>query len=94
MISAAVSSLRWPRISVLICSNVKPGFLALNETETRDEAASILRGLIDEVRLVPDDGKLRVHLVGQLAALFALAHSKQARAQKHLRPGPLSEIGP
>ena len=50
---------------------------ALNDDETRGEAVEILRSLIDEIRLVPEDGKLRIHLVGKLAALLALGQNKQ-----------------
>ena len=40
---------------------------ALNRDDARVEAANILRGLIEEIRLTPEDGKLRVHLVGLYA---------------------------
>jgi hypothetical protein len=42
---------------------------ALNEESNRIEAAEAIRALIDEVRLVPDDGNLRIQLYGELAAL-------------------------
>ena len=59
---------------------------ALNEPSTRIEAANILRGLVDEIRLIPEAGELRIHLIGQLAALFSMA-------QNDLRPGP-TKTGP
>ena len=37
---------------------------ALNEDGSRAEAAAILRGLIDEIRLIPKDGELAIYLVG------------------------------
>ena len=46
---------------------------ALNDSHTRLEAAECLRELIEEIRLVPENGKLRVELYGELAALINLA---------------------
>ena len=46
---------------------------ALNEEESRAEASTILQGLIDEIRLVPVDGELRIHLKGSLAEMLAFA---------------------
>ena len=47
---------------------------ALNDEHTRLEAAECIRDLIDEIRLVPENGKLRVKLYGELAALLNLAN--------------------
>jgi DNA invertase Pin-like site-specific DNA recombinase len=47
---------------------------ALNDEHTRLEAAECIRELIDEIRLVPENGKLRVELYGELAALLSLAN--------------------
>jgi hypothetical protein len=46
---------------------------ALQQDETRAEAAEILRGLIDEITLVPERGALRVDLKGALAGILQLA---------------------
>jgi site-specific DNA recombinase len=46
---------------------------ALNAEDTRTEAAETIRGLIEEVRLVPEEGRLRVES-GELAALISLAN--------------------
>ncbi len=35
---------------------------------TRTEAAKMIRGLIEEIRLVPEKGSLRIELFGELAA--------------------------
>jgi site-specific DNA recombinase len=50
---------------------------ALNREDTRLEAAGILRELIEEIRLVPEKGVLRVHLVGHLANLLAFGQNKK-----------------
>ena len=42
---------------------------ALNAEGTRTEAAEMIRGLIEEIRLVPEKGSLRIELFGELAAL-------------------------
>jgi site-specific DNA recombinase len=47
---------------------------ALNDEDTRLEAAECLRELIDEIRLVSENGKHRVELNGELAALLSLAN--------------------
>ncbi len=53
---------------------------ALSQDEERGEAANILRGLIDEIRLIPQEGALGIYLVGNLATILALS-TKQ-------NPGP------
>jgi site-specific DNA recombinase len=47
---------------------------ALNAERTRLEAAEHIRGLIEEIRLVPEKDRLRIELFGQLSALFNLAN--------------------
>jgi site-specific DNA recombinase len=47
---------------------------ALNDEDSRLEAAECIRELIEEIRLVPEDGKLRAELYGELAALINLAN--------------------
>jgi hypothetical protein len=54
---------------------------ALNVDETRDEAASALRELISEIRLIPEEGGLAVELVGELATIMRLAEDEKARTQ-------------
>ena len=54
---------------------------ALADPATKDEAFSIIRTLIDEVRLVPENGKLRVEIRGALAGILSLSatNAKTAR---------------
>ena len=47
---------------------------ALNEEDTRLEAAECIRELIEEIRLVPKRGELEIELYGELAALNNLAN--------------------
>ena len=46
--------------------------VALNSPSSRAEATSILRGLLSEVRLVPEGDGFAIELVGELAGLLAL----------------------
>ena len=52
----------------------------LNQPDLRAEGAEILRGLIDEVRATPREGRrgLDLQLVGDLAAILAMAVSDKA----------------
>jgi hypothetical protein len=59
---------------------------ALQDSATRDEAFELIRSLIDEIRLVPEDGELRVELRGELAGILALAADRK-------KPGGLSAAG-
>jgi len=45
----------------------------LLQEETRTEATEILRGLIDEISLTPENGELRIDLRGELASILKLA---------------------
>ncbi|MEP2530792.1 recombinase family protein, partial [Shimia sp.] len=49
---------------------------ALNEPSAKAEATSIIRGLLTEIRLIPEDGALAVELVGELAGLLVLGMSQ------------------
>jgi site-specific DNA recombinase len=49
---------------------------ALNAEANRDEAAEILRSLIDGIRLIPEEGTLAVELVGALAGILALTQKR------------------
>jgi site-specific DNA recombinase len=59
---------------------------ALNQPETRPEAAEALRGLIEAIRLVPEDGQLQIELSGDLAAILDLCAGKKLE-MKHPRQG-------
>ena len=69
---------------------------ALNDDHTRLEAAECIRDLIEEVRLVPENGKLRIELYGELAALINLANehprSKETGVQVTLVAGTRNHL--
>ena len=61
---------------------------ALHDAGSRDEAFDVIRSLIDEIRLVPVDGELRIEIKGELAGILELC---DARANQ--KPGGLSTAG-
>ena len=62
-----------PALAAIYRRNVAELHEALQQDETRAEAAEILRGLIDEITLVPQGDGLRVDLKGALAGILQLA---------------------
>ncbi len=46
---------------------------SLQQEETKAEAAEIIRSLVDEIVLVPENGELRIDLKGELAGILSLA---------------------
>ena len=48
-----------------------------NTEESRQEAADIIHGPIDEIHLVPDGEELHVHLTGELAEMLTLSTNQK-----------------
>jgi hypothetical protein len=67
---------------------------ALNDEHTRLEAAECIRELIDEIRLVPDNGQRRVELYGELAAPLRLANGHPAPRKRGCPCDPLNRFFP
>jgi hypothetical protein len=69
---------RWPK-AIVTCSSsiyrskVESLASALQREDTRLEASEMLRGLIDSIVLIPDEGQLRIELRGNLAAMLTAA---------------------
>ena len=57
----------------------------LNRPELREVAAAAIRGLIEEVRLVPVEGQLELELVGALAGILALTSNNPRREGQGLQ---------
>ena len=80
-----------PNLAQIYHNKVARLTAALNEESNRAEAAEAIRALIEEVRLVPDDGNLRIELFGELAALINLTNehprSKETGVQVTLVAG-------
>ncbi len=62
---------------------------ALRDPDSRDEAFEIVRSLIDEIRLVPESGALKIELRGELAGILALA--SEATKARGLSTSSLAE---
>jgi hypothetical protein len=61
---------------------------ALHDLSSRDEAFDLIRSLIEVIRLVPDEGKLRIEIKGELAGILELC-----READKTKPGGLSTAG-
>ena len=79
-----------PNVADLYVSKVNGLREALNEDGPREEAAEILRSLVDEIRLHSIDGELQIELIGDLATLLIFAEQKEADKEM---PGSLGKPG-
>ncbi|HQT90059.1 MAG TPA: recombinase family protein [Acidiphilium sp.] len=70
-----------PNLAEVYREKVAALHTALTDPATKDEAFSIIRTLIEEVRLVPEDGALRVEIRGALAGILALSAEKNKTAR-------------
>jgi site-specific DNA recombinase len=61
---------------------------ALRDPGTRDEAFDVIRSLIDEIRLAPVDGELRIEIKGELAGILELCQESTKK-----KPGGLLTAG-
>ena len=57
---------------------------ALNEPEIRDEAAQILRGLVDRVSIGPAENGLEVEIVGEIAKMVELGSANQVTLDERI----------
>ena len=67
-----------PGLSEIYRGHVADLASALNDPEMKAESTSIIRGLLSEVRLIPEGDGLAIELVGELAGLLALGQTKTA----------------
>ncbi|WP_183267562.1 recombinase family protein [Acidocella aromatica] len=72
-----------PNLATIYREKVAALHEALADPATKDEAFNIIRTLIDEVRLVPEDGQLRVEIRGALAGILALSVQNDKTARVH-----------
>jgi site-specific DNA recombinase len=67
-----------PKMADLYRAKVESLASALQREDTRLEASETLRGLIDAIVLIPDEGQLRIELRGNLAAMLTAAQTKRS----------------
>jgi hypothetical protein len=66
-----------PKMAALCRDRVARLHEALADETTWVQAAEIIRSLVEEIRLVREDGRLRIDLKGDLAGILSVAaHSK------------------
>jgi site-specific DNA recombinase len=87
-IATAPAPLIHPNLAEVYRQRVAALHDALHEPTSRDEAFDVIRSLIEEIRLVPVDGELRIEIKGELAGVLELC--QQANSKK---PGGLSTAG-
>ena len=71
-----------PKLAEIYRQKIENLHNALNQDDTRTEAAGILRNLIDEIRLIPCDGQLDIYLVGNLAEILNLCGKKNPGSKR------------
>jgi site-specific DNA recombinase len=84
--AGAPAPLLHPNLAEIYRRRVERLHESLRDDGTRDEAFELIRSLIDEIRMVPEDGQLRVELHGELAGILALTTDGK-------KPGSLSATG-
>jgi site-specific DNA recombinase len=87
-VATAPAPLIHPNLAEIYRQRVAALHEALHDAGSRDEAFDVIRSLIDEIRLVPADGELRIEIKGELAGVLELC--QQANGKK---PGDLSTAG-
>jgi len=63
----------YPNLALVYRDRVAALHEALGDTASRAEAFDAIRSLIDEIRLVPDNGVSRIDLRGELAGILSIA---------------------
>jgi site-specific DNA recombinase len=78
-----------PKIADVYRAKVQALTASLNRPDTRAEAASIVRGLIDKVILTPTPQGHTIELYGELGAILELCEQQFKKSGKDARlPGP------
>ena len=71
-----------PGLSAVYRQKVADLTAALNAEGTKAEAAELLRSMISAIRLVPENGRLAIDLVGELAAIMSLGEAKNDKTRR------------
>ncbi len=72
-----------PNLAEVYRAKVEDLSALLVDPQHKAEAFDIVRGLIDEVHLVPENGELRIDLRGELAGILNLCDSKKKPASSY-----------
>jgi chorismate mutase len=74
-----------PNLSELYRQKIDRLHETLNQEDVQSEASEVIRSLIDEIRLSPDDGNLKIELYGDLAGMLALANNSPTSGNEGLQ---------
>jgi site-specific DNA recombinase len=72
-----------PNLAEVYRAKVEDLASLLNDPACKADAFDVIRSLIDEVRIVPENGELRVELKGELAGILSLCDAKQKPATSY-----------
>ena len=65
---------------------------ALDDETTRDEAMDLIRSLVEKISLTPEEGQLRIDLMGELAGILALCDAGKKKPGAASGAGPMEQI--
>ena len=82
-----------PNLSELYRQKIEKLHETLNQQDIQSEASEAIRGLIDEIRLSPDDGNLKIELYGDLAGMLALANNSPPSENEGLQVTLVAGVG-
>jgi hypothetical protein len=77
--SAAPEPLIHPNLAEVYRQKVAVLHDALHDPQSRDEAFDTIRSLIEEIRLVPECGELRIEIKGELGGILNLCEASDAK---------------
>jgi site-specific DNA recombinase len=82
-----------PNLSELYRQKIDRLHETLNQEDVQSEASEVIRSLIDEIRLMPDDGSLKIELYGDLAGMLALANNSPTSENEGLQVTMVAGVG-
>jgi site-specific DNA recombinase len=79
-----------PSLAIVYRERASALYDALQQDASRARAADIIRSLVSEIILMPEDGVLRVELRGDLAGILTIAASRQRSSRPDGRTAALA----
>ena len=77
-----------PNLAAIYCARIENLEAALRDPAQDREAFEIVRGLIEQVRIVPGDGDVTIELTGELAGILAITETAKKGAISHQYQAP------
>lgn len=82
-----------PSLAEIYRTRIETLHSVLNNPQCKTEAFDVIRTLIEEVRLTPENGKLDISLKGELAGILSLYDTKEKPAASYEERAEQIEIG-